>query len=275
MTTIPQPAWVGRPPTQHTPFKDVAYRVKRARYLYAVGRRPRPWDDPWVRRALGLLRLRPGRRVPTDLAAVGAAFALDAAGGLLRAHLRARLLAAESFAAAEEKCGLTSGTAQAYHQLLYDVQPRMHSSTRIVRGVIGLRGILGIGPGEPEKLLLLYAYAGGPVVLDTLLPVLSRPPRPLEDYAGMGLAELPAALHELNIRTALLIRVMPLSAFMPNRLQVWEELCSTLRRLKELLGPVHTGLELPDCSELAAQLASVGQVLGQAEQEFGAVGWVA
>jgi hypothetical protein len=222
-----------------------------------------------------LLRLHPGRRVPTDLATVAAAFTLDAAGGLTRAHLRARLLAAESFTAADEKCGLSEGTAQAYHQLCYDVQPRMHSSMRIVRGVIGGRGIVGIGPGEPEKLLLLYAYAGGPVVLDTLLPVLTCPPRPPEAYAGLSLAELPAALLELDIRTALLLRVLPLSAFMPHRLQVWEDLCSILRHMRELLGPARTGLELPDCSELAAQLAGVGQVLSMAEQEFGAIGWVA
>jgi hypothetical protein len=42
MTTSPQPPWVGRPPSPHTPFKDIAYRLNRARYLHAVGRRPRP-----------------------------------------------------------------------------------------------------------------------------------------------------------------------------------------------------------------------------------------
>jgi hypothetical protein len=206
------------------PCPEPARRWLRAGYLLAHGRRPMRRDDgatreAWqFRRGLGRCRGAAGRGRPAErfpeMAEAHAAYA--AAEPLRRAELEARLLAGEDDAAIAAKMALSPAGVSAYHDVLFEVRPRL-AHPHYVLGVVlgGGRVFYAPDPADHGLLLRLLGYQMGGHYVDVLLDYFREPlvlPGSLE---GLDEAALRRLLGKLRTQLLLLATTTPAEALPP------------------------------------------------------------
>jgi hypothetical protein len=170
-------------------FCSADWRWQRACWLQETGQSPdRRLDDAWVSRARHFLDAWGGRYDDTGLGRADRRDpAVEQALQLARAdppfdrwRLEAYLLTTVPLEAVARHCALPAATAQAFHELFFDVRPRLGA-----RDWIALRALRsgpgnGCGGEQPGGVWKVCAYAAGPRVLEVVMAVTLN--RPLPDW---------------------------------------------------------------------------------------------
>jgi hypothetical protein len=170
-------------------FCSADWRWQRACWLQETGQRPdRRLDDAWVARARHFLDALgggpdgavPGRADRRDPAIAQALQLSRADPRFDRWRLEAYLLTAEPLEAVARHCALPAATVRAFHELFFDVRPRLGA-----RDWIALRALRsgpgnGCGGEQPGGVWKVCAYAAGPRVLEVVMAVTMN--RPLPDW---------------------------------------------------------------------------------------------
>ena len=215
-------------PTLFLPGHDLwpapARRWLRAGYLL----RHRLWpfwggrDDPatWAawrfRRGLRRSHCAAGRRLARRYPALAEAHRLyRSAEPLRRAELEARLLAGEDDATVAAKVGLSAPGVAMYHDVFFDIRPRLGADFYILDVVLRGQAWYVPDPDDHGLLLKLFAYQlGGPYV-DVLLDYFREPPVLPESLDGLDEASLRRLLGKLRTKLLLLATTTPAEALPP------------------------------------------------------------
>jgi hypothetical protein len=209
----------------HDPFKRPDRRWLRCCYLVEHGRSPsvkRDDTSTWRgwRYLRGLQKCQDDadrQRLDQDYPDVAAARSLhDDAGPLRRAELEARLLGRASDDEIAVKMGLTPAAVGVYHDLFFDVRPKLAASTYISLTVLGPKFYDGTLRQDDHELLLKaagYAYGGHGV--DALLDYLRDPPVVPADLSGLNQEQLQTLGDKLRIKLWVLSLTTSASAASP------------------------------------------------------------
>ena len=155
------------------------------KWLVAIDSRPiTRWNDrPWGGRVIAYhlattqSAIHPdGTPIDPELASLHAAheFWSNPAYHWDRVVLESHILAGDSPDALAERMGLSPEVLEAYVQVFFDVHPRLSRTTFILHCVIGLHLRRRSTEDELPVLLRLFAYYGGPHVLDAILHVVEH-----------------------------------------------------------------------------------------------------
>jgi hypothetical protein len=216
-------------------FRTPAWRWARARWLSERRtRKRRAVDDEWVERAVHYLaaqrKAKPGHApAPVYGPAVEAALDLyrDTAPQR-RWHVEALLLTAEPLEEVARLTGVPVETVEAYHQLLFDVRPRLRARDWVMLRVIGTMGGLG-SVGQPLGVLWkLVAYTGGRLALDVVIAVTTDRPFPDGLRRAFG---ADAAFQEQRLRLMGKLTVAALTTESADALAALAEVRERVRRL--------------------------------------------
>jgi hypothetical protein len=210
------------------PLRPPAWRWLRALDL-ADNRQPNEEeDDEWVRQALRFchwLRRSPGaaalEELAQDMPALYQAHSLfTAPPSFEKWEVEARLLTDEPIEQIALKCGSAPAVIDAYHAAFFHVRDRLRSPGYIRHLAIGPKLLFGLTEDDVDVILKLFAYGGGPYVLDLLVDSYRRPPvvpERLEQLAPEALEELRT---KLLIRSAILARVLPIDDTLVKKLEL-------------------------------------------------------
>jgi hypothetical protein len=186
----------------HNPFRPVDWRWRLADHLAGYGRRFRQkWIDAWVRRAARFRRLLLRHGDPAHKKVVARDPALATACRLnsdprTRLVVEAAILAGESYDAVAARVGLDATVVEAYERVFYAV-----SDLRSARDWVLFIAIPGLyGPSAPDDaaLIKMFAYLGGPFVLDLMLDATGlRPASGAAPPATIALVQLAFAARRL------------------------------------------------------------------------------
>jgi hypothetical protein len=159
-----------------SPFRPVDWRWARARELaFGPGRRQR-WDDDRVIQAHRFFLT--WRRVGGELTGPGLAGEDPAILGAVqllhgsprrRWELEARILARQTDEEIGSRLGVPTPVIEAYESLFFAVRDKLQASDWIMCDAIGPRIYEGLGEGDLDLIWKLWAYRGGPLVLDALI----------------------------------------------------------------------------------------------------------
>jgi hypothetical protein len=196
-----------------------AWRWLLATWTVEHGKLPwHPDDDRWLRRAVRFLRaLRRGRaatrrrrRARRRPAALRQAWQLyTAPPAFQRWELEARLLTDESFEEIGSKCGLAARVVEFYHEVFFHVRDRLEARGYIHSHVIGVKQYLGLTEDDVDVLLKLFAYSGGPLLLDRVVRYFRAPPQVPQDLDTLDLAALRELQGGLRLRTRIAFLAVP------------------------------------------------------------------
>jgi hypothetical protein len=160
------------------------------------------------------------RGASTHLATVEQARLLHQSGGITRWCLEAALLAGESFAEAAQRCGLPVPVAECYSKVFFDVADKLEAKDYLCHRLFPRMAWQGFPSASTATLLKIAAWIGGPRVLDVAIRALTAAPVSYQDLQGMQSAELLREAEHLHCRLTLLLRALPLSAFLPPRVAI-------------------------------------------------------
>jgi hypothetical protein len=201
-------------------------------------------DDHWVRQAMRFchrLRHSPGaaalEELAQDMPALFQAHSLfTAPPSFQRWEIEARLLTHEPFEQVALKCASQPEVIDAYHAVFFHVRDRLDASGYIRNMVIGPKLLFGLTEDDVDIILKLYAYNGGPYVLDLLVDYYRHPPvvpEHLEQLAPEALEELRT---KLLIRAAILARVLPIDDTLVKKLELLLDAVAVLEQGGTLAG---------------------------------------
>ena len=205
------------------PWPEPARRWLRAEHLLGHGRWPMRRDDAATREAWrfrrGLRRCHCAagrRRLARRYPALAEAHGLyRSAEPLRRAELEARLLAGEDDATVAAKVGLSAPGVAMYHDVFFDIRPRLGADFYILDVVLRGQAWYVPDPDDHGLLLKLFAYQlGGPYV-DVLLDYFREPPVLPESLDGLDEASLRRLLGKLRTKLLLLATTTPAEALPP------------------------------------------------------------
>ena len=179
------------------PWPEPARRWLRAEHLLGHGRWPMRRDDAATREAWrfrrGLRRCHCAagrRRLARRYPALAEAHGLyRSAEPLRRAELEARLLAGEDDATVAAKVGLSAPGVAMYHDVFFDIRPRLGADFYILDVVLRGQAWYVPDPDDHGLLLKLFAYQLGGPYIDVLLGYFREPPvvpQPLLRGEGLG-----------------------------------------------------------------------------------------
>ena len=211
-------------PDPSDPWQEPDHRWRRSGYLLRHRRWPF-WgrDDPatWAawrfRRGLRRCHCEPGRRrLARRYPALAEAHCLyRSAEPLRRAELEARLLAGEDDATVAAKVGLSAPGVAMYHDVFFDIRPRLGADFYILDVVLRGQAWYVPDPDDHGLLLKLFAYQlGGPYV-DVLLDYFREPPIVPESLDGLDEAALRRLQRKLRTKLLLLATTTPAEALPP------------------------------------------------------------
>ncbi|MBN9122245.1 MAG: hypothetical protein J0I06_24415 [Planctomycetes bacterium] len=132
-------------------------------------------DDKWVDVAQRLLRPT-GPSFASD--AVRVANDLWVADQAARWHLEAQLLTTRPFDEVATACALDTPVVEAYHQLFFDVRPRLHASDWVLHLAVRSNPINDFAGPQPAGVWKYMGFMGGPLALDIVVAVTSDRPLP-------------------------------------------------------------------------------------------------
>jgi hypothetical protein len=218
-------------------FRSPAWRWARARCLSERRtRKRRAVDDEWVGRAVHyLVTQRKGKPGYAPMPPSGFDPAIEAALDLYRNtapqrrwHVEALLLTTEPMEEVARLTGVPVETVEAYHQLLFDVRPRLRA-----RDWVMLRAIGTIGPqgcvGQPlGPLWKLVAYTGSRPALEVVMAVTTDRPFPDELRRAFG---ADAAFQEQRLRLMGKLTVAALTTESADALAALAKVREEVRRL--------------------------------------------
>lgn len=194
---------------------------------------------------------------PADgLADIDDAHRLHQQADLATWEVQARLLAGEPFDAIAAKTGLPQDVVEAFHELHFEVRPRLGAFVYVLGVAIGgTRVFPHPRPEDHETLLKVVGHAWGPHGVDALLDLWSHPPVVPRSLDGLALTDLQDLRRRLRLQLALRIFTTPASAVPP---AVW----MTLR--EHLAGSFRNPAAgcLPDLADIL-DLVELGQGLQQ------------
>jgi hypothetical protein len=165
---------------RHSPRRPLAWRWQRARHLVENGRYvSRHRDDDQTGRAVRYLRAlqrcqgeRGQERLARSYPDVHAARLLHEEGGRTCLLVQARLLARQSPGAVAARTGVPADVVRAYEALFFNVLDRLGSRDWITSQAVRWWDFIP-AQGRPAATVLKgFAYFGGPLLLDALLPYL-------------------------------------------------------------------------------------------------------
>jgi hypothetical protein len=218
-------------------FRTPAWRWARAHWLAEHRRRKcRAADDAWVERAVHYLaaqrKAKPGRAPappPAYDPAVEAALDLyrDTAPQR-RWHVEALLLTAEPLEEVARLTGVPVETVEAYHQLLFDVRPRLQAKDWVMLRAIGTTGPQGYDGQRLGPLWKLVAYTGGRLALDVVIAVTTD--RPFQDELRRAFGA-DAAFRQQRLRLMGKLTVAALTTESADALAALAEVREQVRRL--------------------------------------------
>jgi hypothetical protein len=214
------------------PLRPPEWRWLRAANLWDQGREPSaPWDDAWVRKALGLYRVlqqdtgdRTRQKLVQRKPALYQAYRLYNDGpSLLRWEVEARLLTNEPFEQIAAKCGTTAKVINAYEKVFFNVRDRLEATGYLINVVLDGDLVVRLREDNVGTILKLYAFGGGVAVLETVLDYFRHPPvlpeRP-ELLAPDALKEL---RYKLLVKSAIVARTLPPNARVFRKLTLLDE----------------------------------------------------
>jgi hypothetical protein len=236
------------------PFRPVDWRWRRAADLLDQGEPLPVADDRAVREAAAFLKAWRScqdevdrQRMALDMPALYGAHRLSrAADAFAKWEVEARLLTKESYALIAEKCGLTAEVVTAYHHTFFDVRDRRHAEGYVLHQVIGPKAHAGLTEADVEVILKLYAYAGGPLVVDALVSYYRDPPTLPDRPELLGAAELQELRTKLLLKASILAHTLPANASGLKNMAVLSEAVRVIRSAlrTDTAGPVPTPVEI-------------------------------
>jgi hypothetical protein len=165
----------------HNPFRPPDWRWRLADYLVENPRFRRRWVDAWARRAARFRRLllRHGDpshpKVVARDPALAAAYRLKSEPGP-RLVVEASLLAGESYDAVAARVGLDATVVEAYERVFYAVSDQRSARDWVL--FTAIPGLYGTSAPDDAALIKMFAYLGGPFVLDMMLDATGLRPAP-------------------------------------------------------------------------------------------------
>ena len=211
-------------PNPMDPFTDPAWRHRRAADLAASAKpATRRGDDPSIRALAAFLSAwgRRGDRGKADLSQrtpeVAEAYVLFTSDCLRhrRWECEARLLARQADDEIAAACGMTAGAVRCYHQLFFEVRPRLDATHYVQHVILGGRPAAGFGPDDAETLLKVYGYGRGPRAVDDILRLFREPPAAPARLDGLDDATLKDLAHRLRVRMSVLTLTLPVGPSTP------------------------------------------------------------
>jgi len=199
-----------------SPLRPPGWRWLRACQVVENRLRVRVRDDDRVRDAVAFYRAlqrcqneRGRARLARKIPAFFEAWLVYQQSSLKRWELEARLLANEETDAIVRKCGLSANAVEVFHDTFFTVRPHLRARDWIMNCVMGSKAHRVLTETDQDLLLKLYALAGGPLVVDSLMDYFRHPvPNPAVQDAD-GLAKL--QLHQ-SIRRSIRMRTLPADA---------------------------------------------------------------
>jgi hypothetical protein len=221
------------------PWPEPARRWLRAGYLLGHGRWPMRRDDGATREAWqfrgGLARCRGeadrarlARLFPGPWQAYGL---YTSAEPLRRAELEPRLLAGQGDAAVAARTGLSAAGVAAYHDVFFEVRPRLQADVYVLGVVLGGgRVFYAPDPADHGLLLKLFGYHMGGLYVDVLLGYFREPLVLPVSLEGLDEEALRRLLGKLRTRLLLLAVTTPAEALAP---QEWLRLQGAMTVIPE------------------------------------------
>src|SRR5262245_44912699 len=162
---------------KHSPFRPPDWRWRRAEHLVAAGRYYcRRRDDEATGRAVHYLRaLTRGRGVlPAKVAKlyadIHAAHRLFERGGQARVVVEARILARQTPGEVAWLTALPVEVVRAYEALFFDCRPFLGARDWVFLHAIRGHEYADASVPDPGAVLKAFAFAGGPLVLEAVMP---------------------------------------------------------------------------------------------------------
>jgi len=198
---------------RHSPLRPLAWRWQRAQSLVENKRNVSHLrDDDPTRRALGYLRAlvecRERCLVPKMIKEqwdIHAAYRLHKGSGPIHLILEARLLAGQSSSEIAKLMGERTEVVYAFESLFFNCRDRLQARDWVQVVAINKRS-----DGQPETqtaaLFKSFAFYGGPIVLEAVLPYLVGDKDPFEPVLDLS---TPNGRHEQVIRLAVATHMLP------------------------------------------------------------------
>jgi hypothetical protein len=213
-------------PDQDDPFKEPAWRWRRAEYLFEHGRLPLPLDDALTREAWLFRRALEGCRTDADrdqlagFPALAEAHAVYSGEPLRRAELEARLLAGGDGGTIAQTMGLSPSCVAAYHDLYFEVRPHLNAPGYILGVVLG-GGRIFYAPNPADQVLLLklFGYGLGGLGVDAFLDYLRDPPTIPARLDDLDLPTLRRLCRRLRTKVLVLLLTTPAASVRPGTWQ--------------------------------------------------------
>lgn len=206
---------------KHSPFRPPDWRWRRANWLVARGLyHCRRRDDEDTGRAVRYLRSlasRPGTRGAAALRRyrdVHSARQIRECAGPRGLFVEARVLARQTPGEIARLTGISEDAVRSYEALFFDGRDRLDARDWVTVHLIGKRSAAGVAPA-PEMVLKSFAYHGGPLVLEAVLPYLIGSRDLLEHRPDLT---TPEGRLEQAVRLAVASQMLPSTAATANRL---------------------------------------------------------
>jgi hypothetical protein len=207
-----------------SPSRPLDWRWRRAQTLVASGHYyVRRRDDPKTGHAVHYLRALalcadgiPSAHVDRNFPDLCRAHRLHSNNGTAKLTVEARLLAGQAVAEVARLTGLTPGAVAAYEALFFNVLDHLHVRDWIFAHALGAGTPDRTTPPDRGVVLKTFAYSGGPLVLEAVLPYLVggkdlwEPPPDLTTPAGRS---------EQMTRLAVAVALLPQDAATDRKLQ--------------------------------------------------------
>jgi hypothetical protein len=236
------------------PFRPVDWRWWLAADLLDRSEPLSEADDNAVREATSFLRAWRScqddvdrQRLALDMPALYGAHQLyRAADAFAKWEVEARLLTEESYAQIAEKCGSDPQVIAAYHETFFCVRDRPQAEGYVLHQVIGLKAHAGLTEADVDVILKLYAYAGGPLVVDALVRYYRDPPTVPDRPELLPSDELQELRTKLLLKASILAHTLPANASGLKKMAVLAEAVKVIRRAlrTDTAGPVPTPVEV-------------------------------
>lgn len=165
----------------NNPLRSPRWRHNRIRLIVeGTLRYNRRRDDAWIKRGWRFYTALYEAQHPLQLAALSERYPAlywahsinenpSEAYDLLRCELEARLLAAQDYDAIASRVGCSSDVVRAYHELYYQVRPKLTNRSYILHRAIGPAVQRQLSADNFDALWKLYGYFGGPHVVDAVV----------------------------------------------------------------------------------------------------------
>ena len=233
------------------PFRPPHWRWAQGRLLHEQRLRAnRRRDDAWVLRArrfqVALARaggdLDHPRLARLDPAVLGAC-RLHRGAPRPRWEAEARLVAGQDIGAIAARLGLPTEVLVAYEALFYAVGDRLEILDWVAAVVFGPRVYIGLAPDDLELIWKVFAYSGGPLILDAVIAATVGGPTALQGEAAAG----GRSVLSDHVRLAIAVKTLPIT---PESAPLLIRLADRLRDLERAdaagsAGPAFAPIVLP------------------------------